>query len=96
MLAPRTQRTGALGHYFARGMRNDVDDVVSSSFRGSLLSQMGVVDEPRLNEAWNRFRQGEDSSQAFSLFLTLQVELWLRARFPSDSTQTPRQLAEIA
>ena len=96
VLAPRTQRTGALGHYFARGMRNDVDDVVSSSFRGSLLSQMGVVDEPRLSEAWNRFRQGEDSSQAFSLFLTLQVELWLRARFPSDSTQTPRQLAEIA
>jgi len=96
VLAPRTQRTGALGHYFARGLRTDLDGVVTNSFRGSMLSQMGVVDEPRLTEAWNRFRQGDDSSQAFSLFLTLQVELWLRARFSSNSTESRRQLAEIA
>ena len=96
VLAPRTQRTGALGHYFARGLRSDVDGVVTNSFRGSLLAQMGVVDEPRLLDAWNRFQQGENSTHAFSLFLTLQVELWLRARFSSDSTQTRRQLAEIA
>ena len=96
VLAPRTQRTGALGQYFARGLRGDVDGVVAGAFSGSMLSQLGVVNESRLGEAWSRYRQGGDLSLGFPLFLTLQVELWLRARFAAGHAHDHRQLAEIA
>jgi asparagine synthase (glutamine-hydrolysing) len=96
VLAPRAQRTGALGQYFARGLRRDTDGIVTGTFRGSMLSQLGVVNEPCLVEAWDRFRQGGDLSLGFPLFLTLQVELWLRARFAVGHAQDHRELAEIA
>lgn len=96
VLAPRSQRTGALGQYFARGFRSDIDGVVAGAFKDSMLSQLGVVNEPRLIEAWDRYRQGGDLSLGFPLFLTLQVELWLRARFATGHAQDRRQFAEIA
>ncbi|HUQ84456.1 MAG TPA: asparagine synthase-related protein [Gemmatimonadaceae bacterium] len=96
VLSPRTRRTGALGQYFARGFRSDVEGVVTGAFQDSTLSRLGVVNEPRLNEAWSRFRQGGDLSLGFPLFLTLQVELWLRARFVTGHAHDRAQLAEIA
>ena len=96
VVAPRTQRTGALGQYFARGFRDDMQGVVTGAFRDSLLSQLGVVNEPRLLEAWSQYQKGGDLSLGFPLFLTLQAELWLRARFATQHAHDRAQLAEIA
>ena len=80
VLAPRTARTGTLGHYFARDLRADRYGIVTDAFRDPMLAHLGVVDQKRLTDAWTQYQSGGDATLGFSLFLTLQVELWLKGR----------------
>jgi hypothetical protein len=44
------------------------------------LSELGIVDRGALNEAWKEFLRTGANDLKIPLFLTLSVELWLRAR----------------
>ena len=78
VLAPRTTRTGTLGHYFAREFSADRYGNVTEAFQNPVLAELGIVDKQRLSDAWIQYRASGDATLGAALFLTLQVELWLK------------------
>ena len=83
VLARRDEKTGVLTGYFERSLRTDSSGLVEESCRDSILAQLGVVDPVRLRVEWDQFRQKGGQLKGFKLFLTMQVELWLRGHVPS-------------
>ena len=79
ILAPRTQRTGALTGYFARGFRSDPDGIVSDAFSRSRLADAGVVDGAAMQQAWHEYKTSGVGASS-QLFMAFQTEMWLRAR----------------
>jgi hypothetical protein len=80
VLAPRATRTGTLGHYFARELRADRYGIVTDAFRDPVLADLGIVDKAQLSDAWIQYRASGDATVGARLFLTLQVELWLKSQ----------------
>ena len=79
VLARREQKTGVLTNYFEQSLRTDTSGLVEEQFRSPVLADMGIIDPVRLRAEWQQFRENGGQSKGFRLFLTLQVELWLRA-----------------
>jgi asparagine synthase (glutamine-hydrolysing) len=81
VLAPRSNRTGVPGDYFANAMRATYPGLLHSVLDSCILADLGIVDP----DAWRRhaeacLSQSWNDEAATALFLTLQIELWLRAR----------------
>ena len=79
ILATRTKRTGVTGGYFAKSMREHLPTMVDAAFDHSLLEDAGVIDAKEFRRAVNDYARGVQSNFAVGLYLTLQVELWLRS-----------------
>jgi asparagine synthase (glutamine-hydrolysing) len=82
VLAPRARRTGVTSAYLVRRLRTDAAPYLRSMTAGSHLAALGLLDPARFRLAWEHFLAHEDDELAGRLFLTLQTELWLRARSP--------------
>ena len=95
VLAPRATRTGTLGHYFARELRADRYGIVTDAFHDPVLADLGIVDKKQLSDAWIQYRTSGDATVGARLFLTLQVELWLKSQ-PAVLQRSCTQLAESA
>ena len=48
--------------------------------RQSLLAEVGIIDQEALRRAHHEYRATTDHISGVQLYLTLQTELWLRAR----------------
>ena len=98
VLAPRTHRTGITSAYSDRRMRTEFPLFLEEALREPLLAELGIVDPAELRRGWIRFLETGANSLKIPLFLTLQVELWLRARRPTDSRRSAAMppTAEIA
>jgi len=60
------------------------------------LAELGIVDRRALSEAWKEFLRTGANDLKIPLFLTLSVELWLRAREEArvvDSAPTDDRIA---
>jgi asparagine synthase (glutamine-hydrolysing) len=100
VLAPRRRRTGVTGGYLARSLRREQAAVLDGVFRSSMiLEELGIINAPELRRNWCIYLQQGGGGLGVALFLTFQVELWLRARLgggrgasmtsiPSPSTWT--------
>ncbi|MGI8497094.1 MAG: asparagine synthetase B family protein [Gemmatimonadaceae bacterium] len=86
VLAPRPERTGVLGPYLVRSMREN-GGLFEESFRQPLLTELGIVDGAALRAAWNRFRDGKD--RPGRLLDALHCELWLRAKLRPTGESRP-------
>jgi asparagine synthase (glutamine-hydrolysing) len=85
-LAPRRARTGLSSGYFERSMRGAVAPLLLDSFRAPVLEQLGLVDGAILRDRCRRYiDQGASGAVEMQLFLTLQTELWLRARVGAEA-----------
>jgi asparagine synthase (glutamine-hydrolysing) len=81
VLAPRQIRTGVPGDYFANAMRSTYPQLLRTVLDSCVLADLGIVDpgawrrsaEACLSQVWN-------DEVGTALLLTLQTELWLRAR----------------
>jgi len=81
VLAPRRSRTGSAEGYFARSLRQTFAPFLGQLINGSMcLAQLGVVDSSALRRRWDEYVRRGGGELGVNLFLTLQVELWLRAR----------------
>lgn len=85
VLAPRAYKTGVprgyLGRQLQHGLGPAMDRALSySSPRGSsmVLADLGIVELSQLNAARDRYKSSPDHLTGVQLFLTLEVELWLR------------------
>jgi asparagine synthase (glutamine-hydrolysing) len=81
VLAPRRRRTGVTGGYLARSLRREQAASLDAVFGSSmLLAELGIINAPELRRNWCTYLQQGGGGLGVALFLTFQVELWLRAR----------------
>lgn len=81
VLAPRAKRTGTTGAYFDRALRQRNAEFIDAAFRAPLrLAELGMVDATLLRRRWDDFLRSGEGNLGLNLYLTLQTELWLRAR----------------
>jgi hypothetical protein len=50
-----------------------------------VLADLGIIEPARVGVAWEQYLQTGDLSLKIPLFLTIHVELWLRARLRSGA-----------
>ena len=96
VLETRAGRTGVAGGYFDRSMRDSFADFIDRELRSPLLGELGVIDEPALRRAWTRFMRFGSEEIGLQLFLTLQAELWLRARRSERRDDAPLEPEVLA
>ena len=81
VLAPRTYRSGTTHDYFSQSLRGRYGPDITSIFAGPLaLAQVGIVCADVLRQRWHDYLERNQDELGLQLFLTLQTELWLRAR----------------
>lgn len=82
VLAPRPYRTGQTFGYSDRKMREAFPALFAELFQAPLiLAELGLVDPKVLQRSLSRYlERGTGNFQRVSLFYTLQLEWWLRAR----------------
>jgi asparagine synthase (glutamine-hydrolysing) len=81
VLERRRWKTGTLTDYFAREMMHTGMDLLESVARDPRLGDLGVINPTAFQQAVSAYRatpRGYPHTE--SLYLTLQAELWLRAR----------------
>jgi asparagine synthase (glutamine-hydrolysing) len=81
ILAPRRFRTGTSGSYMERSLREHHAEFIDRTLRQPLeLAAAGIVNDRVLLRNWERYLATGGGDLGVNLFLTLQSELWLRAR----------------
>ncbi|HEV8178487.1 MAG TPA: asparagine synthase-related protein [Gemmatimonadales bacterium] len=81
VLEPRASRTGSVEGYFAHSMRATYAMFLSQLIDGSMcLARLGVVEPSILRRRWDDYVRRGGGELGVNLYLTLQAELWLRAR----------------
>lgn len=89
VLAPRTHRTGITTAYSDRSMRRVFPALMERVLDAPMLGELGVVNGAKIREGWQEFVRTGRNDLKIPLFLTLHVELWLRARLRSRSEGGP-------
>ena len=80
VLVPRPYRTGITTAYSDRKMRESYPRLMEPLLDSLRLAELGIVDRRALTEAWQEFLRTGANDLKIPLFLTLNVELWVRAR----------------
>ena len=88
VLAPRRTRTGMTTGYSDRSLRAAAP-LFDEAFRAPLAAELGIVKADALRAAWTQYRRTGRTAVRAPLFMTLQLELWLRARLRGGAA-TPR------
>lgn len=89
VLAPRQYRTGTMAGYFDRWLRRTHGAYLVEQLQSPLLAELGVVDMKALSKACTRFIRRGEGELGHRLFLTLQADLWLRARLGDTRRSSP-------
>jgi asparagine synthase (glutamine-hydrolysing) len=102
VLAPRTHRTGMTTGYFDRSMKSGLRPLLTEAFLNSppVLVESGVVNMERFGRAVTYYLRRGDREVGLRLLLTLQAELWMRARtgraLPGTEHEQIRELPAVA
>jgi asparagine synthase (glutamine-hydrolysing) len=81
VLAPRAEKTGLTVGYFERRLRRDLRPALTRLGGGSMrLADLGIVEPGRFRQAVERYLNSRDPAPGLPIYLTLQAEIWLRAR----------------
>ena len=80
VLGPRPFRTGITSAYSDRRMRESYPALMDTLQGPLRLEELGIVDRQALDGAWADFLRTGANDLKIPIFLTLQVELWLRGR----------------
>ena len=81
VLAARAEKTGLTVGYFERTFRRDLRPAMSQLGGGAMrLADLGIVEPTEFRRAADRYLSSRDPAPGLPLYLTLQVESWLRAR----------------
>lgn len=86
VLAPRSHRTGITTAYSDRRLREAFPALLETYLRQPVLAELGIVEPSAILASWDRYLRTRDVSIKIPLFLTLQVELWLRSHSAPDAT----------
>ena len=86
VLAPRARRTGITTAYSDRRMRAEFPVLLARYGKMQNLADLGIVEPALVRRGWEEYCRTGNLALKIPLLLTMQVELWLRAR----TDRTPR------
>jgi len=96
LLAPRPFRTGITTAYSDRKMRESYPRLMEPLLDSLRLAELGIVDRGALTQGWQAFERTGANDLKIPLYLTLSVELWLRAREEVRVTEIAPTVDRIA
>ncbi|HKW09043.1 MAG TPA: asparagine synthase-related protein [Gemmatimonadaceae bacterium] len=80
VLAPRPRRTGITTAYSDRRMLQEFPLLLERHGKMQMLADLGIVEPKVVQSSWEEYRRTGNVAIKIPLFLTMQVELWLRGR----------------
>jgi asparagine synthase (glutamine-hydrolysing) len=78
VLAPRPRRTGITTAYSDRRMREQFPVLLARYGEMQALADLGIVEPSQIRSSWDEYCRSGSVAIKVPLFLTMQVELWLR------------------
>ncbi len=92
VLAPRKFRTGITGGYAVHSVAETVAPIAKALLDGQLhLAELGIVEPVKFGAALERMLASKRSGLEHPVFLTVQTELWLRAREREEAEARARE-----
>ena len=85
VLAPRPTRTGITTAYSDRRMRSEFPLLLARHGKMQMLADLGIVDPDAMRQGWEEYCRTGSTALKIPLFLTMHVELWLRAQARGES-----------
>jgi asparagine synthase (glutamine-hydrolysing) len=84
VLAPRPYRTGSPIRYLTGAIRAAMPALIERTMKEPVLGDLGILDPKAFRQSWEESVRQDDVNLCVSLYLTMEVELWLRARAAHD------------
>ncbi len=95
VLAPRRRRTGVTSGYFYRSFAREHAEFVSETLTDPVLEHLGIIDASIARRRMADYIATGDGVLGFQLSMTVQAELWLRARVTTLPARGDRPFAGI-
>ena len=80
VLAPRPYRTGSPIRYLTSAIVAAMPALIEQTMHDPVLGDLGIIEPAAFRNAWEESVKRDDLNLCVSLYLTMEVELWLRAR----------------
>ena len=97
VLAPRADKTGTLGTYFGRSIRENFATVFEPTFDRSLMAQLGIFDARQLVTKSRQSAQRLGADDAWWLMFALATEIWLQQRTaPNPQAESYDSIDELS
>ena len=80
VLAPRPHRTGSPIRYLTSAIVAEMPSLIEQTMRDPVLGDLGIIEPGVFRSEWEESVKRDDLNLCVSLYLTMEVELWLRAR----------------
>ena len=80
VLAPRPYRTGSPIRYLTNAIVATMPSLIERTMKNPVLGDLGIIEPAVFRRMWEECVRRDDLNLCVSLYLTMEVELWLRAR----------------
>ena len=90
VLAPRPYRTGSPIRYLTSAIQSAMPSLIERTMKEPILGDLGILDPKAFRQSWDDSVRQDDQNLCVSLYLTMEVELWLRARAAHDAGEVRR------
>ncbi|HEU4584959.1 MAG TPA: asparagine synthase-related protein [Gemmatimonadaceae bacterium] len=96
VLAPRPYRTGSPIRYLTSAIVAAMPRLIERNMTSPMLGDLGIIEPGVFRRMWEESVRRDDLNRCVSLYLTMEVELWLRARATRGSDRGARHMASRA
>jgi asparagine synthase (glutamine-hydrolysing) len=96
VLAPRPYRTGSPIRYLTSAIVAAMPSLIERTMKNPVLGDLGIIEPEVFRKMWDESIKRDDLNLCVSLYLTMEVELWLRARATHGSETSERPVARRA
>jgi asparagine synthase (glutamine-hydrolysing) len=96
VLAPRPYRTGSPIRYLTSAIVAAMPELIERNMKNPVLGDLGIIEPEVFRRSWEESVRRDDLNLCVSLYLTMEVELWLRARATHGSKRSESRVARRA
>ncbi len=96
VLAPRPYRTGSPIRYLTSAIVAAMPRLIERNMKNPVLGDLGIIEPGVFRRMWEESVGRDDLNLCVSLYLTMEVELWLRARATHGSERGTSSMANRA
>jgi asparagine synthase (glutamine-hydrolysing) len=96
VLAPRARRTGSPIRYLTNAIMATMPSLIERTMKNPVLGDLGIIEPEVFRRMWDDCVRRGDLNLSVSLYLTMEVELWLRARATHGDERSESPVARRA